>query len=256
MTMTDGNDADRSARKGETVGERNGAANPDRRTSIIVGLLFITATVAGFVSAAFLGPIMTGDVYLEEVSANETSFLIGSLAIVAMGLAGAGIGISLYPVLRRYNEGLALGSAGFRVMEGTTFGVGAILLLRSLKISQLFVDAGSPDASYFQTLGELSVNGQDLAMVVGGLAFCVGAILYYYVFYQARLVPRWLAVFGLIAIVLSAAQTLMTFFAGGASSASEVEVLHLPIFVQEMILAVFLIVKGFDHPEASHKGED
>lgn len=248
MMLTDMNDGRKMAKKVENGKSKSGRMDPDRRTAIIVGILFITATGAGFVSAPFLGPIMEGDDYLTEVSENETSFLIGALAIVVMGFAGAGIGISLYPVLRKQNETMALGSAGFRIMEGVIFSVGAVLLMRSLPLSQAFVDAGSPDASYFQTMADLSVNGLDFSMVIGGLAFSIAALMYYWVFYRTRLIPRWLSGFGLIAAVLGATQNLMTYFAIGASSASEVEVLHLPMFVQEMILAIWLITKGFDHP--------
>ncbi len=237
MKMTNGNNVTKSTRKGMLE---------ERRTAIVVGVLFITATVAGIISGVVLAPIMTGEDYLAEVHANETSFFIGALAIVVMGLAGAGIGISLYPVLRRHNEGAAMGSAGFRIIEGAVFSVGAMFLLRSFVLSQAFVDAGSPEASYFQTMGDLSMNGLDFAMVIGGLAFSVAALLYYWVFYRTRLVPRWLSAFGLIGVLLGAAQSMMTYFEGGASSASDVEVLHLPLFAQEMILAVWLIAKGFD----------
>jgi hypothetical protein len=245
MTM-EGNSGETTTGKGDLDGNKTIHPGSERRTAIVVGVLFITATVAGFVSAGFLGSIMEAEDYLAEVHANETSFMIGAFAIVVMGLAGAGIGIFLYPVLRRYNEGMALGSAGLRMIEGAVFCVSAVFLLRSIALSQAFVDAGSPEASYFQTLGELSVNGLDYGMVVGGLAFSVAALLYYWVFYQTKLIPRWLSVFGLIAVLLTASQTMLTFFDGGSSSASDVEVLHLPIFVQEMILAIWLIAKGFD----------
>lgn len=248
MKMTDTNDEKGKARTGENGKARAGRTDPDRRTAVIVGILFITATVFGVLSAVFLGPIMEGDEYLTEVSENETSFLIGALAVVVMGFAGAGIGISLYPVLRKHNETVALGSAGFRIMEGVIFSVGAVLLMRSLQLSEAFVEAGSPDASYFQTMADLSVDGLDLSMVIGGLAFSFAALMYYWVFYRTRLIPRWLSGFGLIAAVLGATQNMMTYLAIGASSASDVEVLHLPMFVQEMILAAYLIAKGFDHP--------
>lgn len=223
-----------------------GGGNPFRRTAVIVGLLFITATVAGFMSAAFTGPILEADDYLTDVNVNEGSFLAGAFAVVVMGLAGAGIGISMYPVLRRQDKGMALGAAGFRIIEGAVFCAGAILLLLSVPIAQEYVDAGSPDGSYLQTLGELSTRGLDFAMVIGGIAFSIAAMLYYYLFYQSKLIPVWLSVFGLIAVVLSLVQSLITYSHGSVTSASEVEVLHLPIFVQEMILAIWLIAKGFN----------
>ena len=158
--------------------------NTSKKTARIVGVLFITATVAGFISAGFLGPILEASDYLAEVSANETSLLIGALFTFIMGFAGAGIAILMYPILKKHNEGMALGSVGFRIIEGVLFSVSAIFLLLLVPLSREFVQAGAPDASYFQTLGELSIMGLNFGMVIGGLAFSLAALMYYYLFYQ------------------------------------------------------------------------
>jgi hypothetical protein len=212
----------------------------------IVGVLFITATVAGFASAIFLGSILEAPDFLAEVSANEIQWLIGVLFIFIMAVAGASIAVPMYPILKKHNESMALGSVGFRIIEGAIFSVGVICFLSLVPLSQAFEQAGSPAASYFQTLGELLVFGQNFSMVFGGLAFSIAALMYYYLFYQSKLIPRWLSVFGLIAVTLGLVQYLLTFFSGSVSSSSEIEILHIPIFLQEMVLAVWLIVKGFN----------
>ncbi len=176
--------------------------NTNRRAARIVGALFITATVAGFASAAFLGPILEAPDDLAKVSANENQLLMGALMIFIMGAAGASIAIAMYPILRKHNIGIALGSVGFRIIEGALFMVGAIYLLLLVALSQEFAKAGAPDASYYQTSGVLMVGGLNFSLLAGGLAFSVGALLYYYLFYRSRLIPRWLSIWGLIGVIL------------------------------------------------------
>ena len=220
--------------------------NTYKTNSRIVGVLFIIATVAGFISAFFLGPILEASDYLTNISANSSQWLIGVLFNFIMGVAGASIAIAMYPILKKHNEGMALGSVGFRIFEGVLFGVAAVCALSLVPLSKEFVQAGTPADSYFQTFGELLVYGQNFSMVIGGIAFSLAALIYYYLFFQSKLIPRWLSGFGLIAVILTLTQYLISFFSASLSSASEIEILHIPIFLQEMIFAVWLIVKGFN----------
>jgi hypothetical protein len=226
--------------------------NSDRKTAIVAGALFIIATVAGLMGSGFTGSILGASDYLTRIAANGNPIVIGALLSFVAAAASSGIAISLYPVLKKYREGLALGSVGFRLIEGVFYMVGAVCLLSLFTVSQEFVSAASPGASYFQTLGRLLLTVHDLAgFVFGVLAFGVGALMYYYVFYQTRLVPRWLSVWGLVAIVLLLAASILTLFDGEPFSISgSLIVLALPIALQEMVLAIWLIVKGFD-PSAS-----
>ncbi len=220
--------------------------NTNKKAARIVGALFITATVAGFASAVFLGPILEAPDDLAKVSANENQVLIGALLIFIMGAAGASIAIPMYPILKRHNAGIALGSVGFRIIEGGLFMVGVIYLLLLVALSQEFAKAGAPDASYFQTSGVLMVGGLNFSLLIGGLAFSVGALLYYYLFYRSRLSPRWLSIWGLLGVTLGLATYLNQFFSPLASASSEIEIGHIPIFLQEMVFAVWLIVMGFN----------
>jgi len=112
---------------------------------------------------------------------------------------------------------------------------------------QEFVKAGAPASSYFQTLGASMLAGYHWSGNVASLlAFSLGALMYYYIFYQTRLVPRWLSGWGLVAAALCmVAGVLVMFSLIGPLSTPQV-VLALPIAVQEMVLAVWLIVKGFN----------
>ena len=218
----------------------------NRKTARIVGVLFIIGTVAGILSVVFSGSILDAPDYLIKVSANESQVIIGALFVLIMAFACTGIAIWLYPVIRKHNEALALGSVGFRLIEGVFHLVGVIGLLSLLTLSQEYVKAGAPDASYFQTSGTLLLAARDWAGVLGSFAFILGALMYYYVFYQSKLIPRWLSVWGLIGVPFWVAEILLSMFGFVDPFSTTVILLDLPIAVNEMVLAVWLIVKGFN----------
>src|SRR5438876_4029989 len=178
--------------------------NSTRKIAIVVGMLFIIATVAAVLSAALTQPILNTPDYLIKIASNENQVITGALLQLINAAASVGIGISLYPILKKYNEGLALGAAGFRIIEGALDIVGLIGLIVLLTLSQEFVKAGTPDSSYFQTLGVLIQAGRDWVNNVAVLVtWCIGALMYYYLFYQNKLIPRWLAGWGLVGITLT-----------------------------------------------------
>ncbi|MCJ2670743.1 MAG: DUF4386 domain-containing protein [Candidatus Thermoplasmatota archaeon] len=212
----------------------------------MVGALFITATVAGILSVVFLRPILDAPDYLIKVSANENQVIIGALFELIMAVACAGIAIWLYPVLKKHNQALALGSVSFRIIEAALYFVAVTGLLSLLTLSQEFVKAGAPDASHFQTLGTLLSAARDWAGQLGMIAFILGALMYYYIFYQSKLIPRWLSGWGLIGVPFWLAVSLLIMFGSLTESSVLATFLYLPIAVNEMVLAVWLIVKGFN----------
>src|SRR5690349_8636425 len=126
--------------------------NTDRKIAIIAGTLFIVATAASLLGNSFTASILDAPDYLSRISSNGNRMMVGALLSFLAAAASAGIAISLYPTLKKYNEGLALGSVGFRLMEAVFYMVGALCLLSLLPVSQAFVDAGDQGAFYFKTL--------------------------------------------------------------------------------------------------------
>src|SRR4030066_54678 len=173
-----------------------------RKLAIIAGVLWIIYTSLNFLNVLFTGSI-TSTNYLVSVSENAGLVGTGVLLLTIGGFCGGGIAISLYPVLKKFNAGLALGAVGFRISEGVLrfVAVGGYLLL--ITLSQQFVQAGAPDSSYFQTLGALVYAGNRWGNLLSLLAFSIGALLYYIIFYRTKLVPRWISALGFFAAVLS-----------------------------------------------------
>jgi hypothetical protein len=213
----------------------------------ITGVLFILGTVPSVAAGLLWAPLVSSPDYLSTMAANSVQILLLALFdILFLGLVCAGIGISLYPVLKRHGEGLALGAMGFRLIEGALQIVGAFVLVALLAVSQEFVKAGSPPDSFFQPVGAAIKAVRDWA-ANGSAVFpwCIGAFIYYTIFYRTRLVPRWLSVWGMLGLTLFLVSAFAVMFGFIGSFSTIQMLLSLPILVQELVLAVWLIVKGY-----------
>jgi hypothetical protein len=226
---------------------RGGPTDPSRRNAVVAGVLFIVATAASLLSGPFLAPV-TGSGYLSDAGAHDVQVATGVLLGFIAALAAPGIAIALYPVLRRSGEGLALGAVGFRIIEGVFYALGMLTLLSVSTLSRAFLDAGAPSDRHYATLGD-TMLAQYHWLVDAGLllAFSLGGLMYYLVFYRSKLIPTWLSAWGIGgAVLLMVAGVLVVFGVIAPLSAGQVA-LAAPIGVQEMVLAGWLIVKGFDH---------
>ena len=213
----------------------------NRKTAIVVGVLFIMGTAAGALSAIITGPVLGAPDYLARISANESPMIIGALLVLVMGLALALVPVLMFPIFKQHNEPLALGYVVFRgALETITCLLWAISFLALVTLSREYVLAGNPGASHYQTLGTLILAAGTWNGHLGSIIFSLGALMVYCLFYQTRLLPRWLSLWGLIGAVFYLAEPL------SALAGAELEILFGPLFLQEMVMAVWLIVKGFN----------
>jgi hypothetical protein len=227
--------------------------NTYRKTAIIVGVLFIVATVTNMLGNLSLKPILDAPDYLIQISANENLMIIASLLVLISAFASASIAIWLYPILKKHHKALTLGSVGFRLMEGMLYIIGVVALLSLLTLSQEYIKAGASNASLYQLSGTLLQTVKTWAGQLGVLAFTAGGMMYYYVFYQSKLIPRWLSGWGFLGVALTLVSAVLAIF-GLLIPLSTVFILfNLVILVQEMVLAVWLIFKGFN-PSAIASG--
>jgi hypothetical protein len=218
--------------------------NSNTKTARIVGVLFLTAMVTSLLGGVWLESIQSAPDYLITVSANETQVIIGVLLELINCAAVVGIAVMLFPILKRHSEALALGYVGIRVVEATILIVAVISPLLLITLSQEYVAAGASDASYFQTLGTLVIAARaHLAGLLVLAFFSLGAVLFYYSLYQSKLVPRFISVWGFIAVALVLAWNLLETF--GISIRAGM-VFGLPIILNEVFLGIWLIVKGFN----------
>jgi hypothetical protein len=212
----------------------------------ITGVLFILGTVPPIAATMLWGRLVCSPDYLTLMAADSAKILLLALSIMFMGFACAGIGISMYPVLKPHGEVPALGAMGFRIIEGTLQVASAAILVALLSLSREFVKAGSPADSWFQPAAA-AIKGVREWMANGAFLFpwSIGGFIYYMVFYRTRLVPRWLSAWGLLGLVLMLAGAFAGMFDLLGSFSPVQLLLMLPIMVQEMVLAVWLIIKGY-----------
>ncbi len=223
-----------------------------RKSARITGILFILGTVPVIVAMGLWGQSVSSPDYLSLMAAHSNDVLLLALSTLFMGLACAGIGISMYPILKPHGEALALGVVGFRVMEGTLQFVSAISLAVLLALSQEFVKAGSPADSFFQPAAAVVQSVRDwMSNGFYLLPWCTGAAIYYTVFYRTRLLPRWLSAWGLLGLLLMLIGAFSGMFGLIEAFSPPQMLLMLPIMLQEMVLAVWLIVKGYSTPEGA-----
>ena len=224
-----------------------------RTTAILVGSLFLIAMVASLLGGAgMVQPVLSAPDYLTAVSENETQLVVGALLELVNGLAVVGIGVLMFPILRPYSENMALGYLAFRIVEGVFGCLIVISPLSLVTLSQAYLNVGAADASTYEVVGALSMAQRaSVADLLIPVFLGLGGLLLYSILYRSRLVPRFVAVWGLIGAVLILVMNLLLTF--GAEIGDVGLLLALPIITNEIFLGIWLLVKGFN-PSAIASG--
>lgn len=222
--------------------------NRSRKAATIVGILYIIGTVTGVLSVVFTGPVREAPDFFINLPAHFGQLILGSLFVLAMGLALAMVPVVAFPILKQHNEILALGYVVFRgALETFTYIVTVISWLLLVILGRDYAQARASEASSFQALGALILEGEAMSAITT-IVFILGALMFYYMLYQSKLVPRWLSGWGLLSAIPYLAAGLLVMFGLTGHMSTVDTVLRLPLAVQEMVLAVWLIVKGFNSP--------
>jgi len=222
----------------------NTAINASRNAARIVGGLFLIAMFTSLTGGIWLESILTAPDYLSTVSENETQVILGVLLEIINCVAVVGIAVTLYPVLNKINEPTAIGYVGFRVIEAVVLLFAAITPLLLVTLSQEYLATGESQAAYFETLGTLMIDWRGLLTgLLTPIFFSIGALLLYYLLYQSQLVPRFISVWGFIAVVALFTWNMLEAFGYSISAGM---VFGLPIILNEIFLGIWLIVKGFN----------
>jgi hypothetical protein len=173
--------------------------------------------------------------------------LVGGLHEVIVALAGIGTAVTLYPVVKRQNEGVALGFVAARVLEAAMIFTGVLGLLSLVTLRHDLGGAAGANAAALVTTGASHVAVYNGTMLLGQtLMPCVNALLLGSLMYRSRLVPRIIPIVGLIGAPLLLAAVIVTMFSGGIEHISAFQAIAtLPVAAWEFSLGVWLVVKGF-----------
>jgi len=221
--------------------------NTIKNTSRVLGAAFLLQAVSSLVSNAFLlDPlIVPGNIIstMTNIANNAMQVLAGILGDMVTAFGIIFLGAILFVTLRKQNEKMALVALGFYILEAVLLAVSRLLTFSLLRISQESVIAGHP--AYLQSLGNLTFETMHFGFsALAMLAFCLGAILFYYLLDKSRIVSRFLSLWGLITVFPCLVATLSALFG------YEVPFfVYLPYAPFEFVIGVWILVKGIKIPE-------
>ena len=212
--------------------------SPRRKTALVAGVLYLL-TFVSIPTLILYGPVKGANYILGP--GPDTAVIVGGILEIIVALAGIGTAVALFPVLKRQNEGVALGFVGSRVLEAATIFAGVVFLLSVVTLRQAgvgaagLVTAQALVAMYNRTF----LVGQSLMPVVNALL--LGSLLY-----QSRLVPRVLPLLSFTGAALLVAGDIGVLFGLIGQHAPSTALAAIPIALWEFSLGVWLVVKGFN----------
>jgi hypothetical protein len=214
-----------------------------KNTTKLAGLLIILGMVAGILSIA---SAVDSPNYLTEAAANATQVSTAALFQFILCLTYLGFAILLYPIVKKHNERLALGFLSFRIIAGVILIIGTVILLSILAVSQEFVKNTSENKMAFEAFGNVLKTTRDYINHIF-MVFTIGAgnLMLYVLFLKAKLIPKWLSVWGIAGTLLSVLASLLLLFELVDVITVGYLVLNGPTALFELVLGFWLIFKGF-----------
>jgi hypothetical protein len=229
------------------VSKAGRALNTDRRGAILIGIFFIIASATAILGLLFYQPILKGPDYLTNGAEHANQVIWGALMELALVVSAIGTAIGLFPVLKPHGERIALTHLFFRFLEAIVITVGIVAMLSLLTLSQEYVTSAPSEAASYQVAGSLLHAVYKWTSMLGPLFFLgINTMMYSSLLYKSRLVPRPLAGMGMTGAALVLVYAILVLFGVPVQGADLWVLLALPIALYEMILAGWLIAKGFN----------
>ncbi len=215
-----------------------------RKTALVAGVFYLI-TFISIPTLTLYDPVKSDPDYIVS-SGTDTGVLWGGFLEVIVALACIGTAVTLFPVVKRQNEGMALGFVAARVLEAAMIFTGVVSLLSVVTLRQDMGTAAGTDAASLVTTGASLVAIHNWTFLLGQtLMPGVNALLLGYLMYRSRLVPRVIPVLGLIGAPLLITATIATLFGLNEQVSVWSAIATLPVAVWELSLGVWLVVKGF-----------
>ena len=215
-----------------------------RTTAAAVGALFLISYTGFTIGTALVLPSLDPSTDLAAIRANEQELIAGAVLLFVNMAAIVGIAALLFPVMKPHGEGLALWYIGFRILEAAAFVVGTVSVLSLISVSEASIVAGAPSAPVYEGLRGAAVAGNWWSGKMATVAFIFGAVALYGLLYRSRLVPRFIAAWGFVAVVMLIVANLLA--VDVTAGFQPLALLYVPIALNELFLAGWLLVRGFD----------
>jgi len=215
----------------------------NRNIAILVGILFIVQMITAVISIQFiLDPILKDGNFLSELASNTKMTTFGMLLELICGISVFAIAVLLFPILKQFNERVAIWYVGQRVTELVCFMVSGIVILTLLKISQDILNKSIVESTHLKTIANTLLNVRVNIQIISLLIYCFGAWSFYGLLYYSKIIPRFISVWGLLGVTLLFIEVLSNTFdisVGGI-------LIMIPLGLNELFLGFWLILKGFN----------
>jgi hypothetical protein len=217
-----------------------------RRTAIVAGVFFLITEVTAIAGVLLYGSVLGMPDFIVSTTADDTGVRAGAFLEVLLAIAVVGTAVTLYPIVKRQNEGMALGYVAGRIIEATIIAVGAISLLAVMTMRDHVAGTTGAESAAAVTVGQSLVAVHDWTFVFGPkLALGVNTVLLAYLMYRSRLVPRAIAVLGLVGGSLIFASGTAVLFGLYEDLSIPGVAAAAPVLAWELSVATWMIVKGF-----------
>lgn len=210
----------------------------------LAGLLIIIGMISGIFSVA---PAIDSIDYLTEASQNSSEVILAAIFQFILSISYIGFAVLIYPIIKHFNRSLAIGFFSFRIIAISVSVIGTILLLSTLTLSEYFVQNAPQETTYFSILGLVLKDTRDtINHIFMVLLLCSGNIILYILFISTSLMPRWIAIWGIGAAILSMFASGLILFNMMEIITPEYLSLNVPTALFELFLGGWLIFKGFN----------
>ncbi|MCU7823911.1 DUF4386 domain-containing protein [Kitasatospora sp. DSM 101779] len=217
---------------------------PSRKLARAAGLCYFATHITSIGGLALYGPVLNDPDYVLGAGA-DGPVLLGALLEVLLALGIVGTAVTLYPVTRRHNEAVAAGYTALRVLEAAVIAVGIVSLLAVVTLRRHGADGADPAA--LATTARALVAVHDWTFLLGPNFVCgANTLLAAYLMYRSRLVPRVVAVLGLVGGPLIFASAVAVLFGVYGQVSAWGALAAVPVFAWELALATCLVTRGFD----------
>lgn len=221
--------------------------NSNKKSARIVGVFFILAAVSAIVGLLLYDPILNNPDYLTTGAEHSNQVLLGVVMELILVISAIGTAVTMFPYLKRYNETIALWHVSFRFFEAVIIAIGIISVLSLLTLSQEFIAAASPNSESYHASGTVLKAIHDWTFLLGpNFMLGINTVMYSYIFYKSKLVPRFIPIIGMTGAVLVFSCSILVMFDVIEQVSVWGGILALPVALNEMTLAVWLIIKGFN----------
>jgi hypothetical protein len=222
----------------------------NRKTAAVAGVFFVIATAAAITGLYLYNPILHNPDFIVGNTQYQIQIRWGAFFEILTAFSVMGTAITLFPVLRKYNEGMAISTVAFRLLEATIIMIGIMSLLTILSLNQQYITGIDKNMNNYILHGRMLVALHDWTFLFGpNIALGPSTLITSYLLYKSQLVPRSISVLGIVAGPLISISGILVMF-GTYQQISIFGVLSsLPVFTYEIVLAGWLLVKGFKHEE-------